>query len=132
MYASSIRRDPFNRRCYFCPINLTSVVGKVLESLNKDRIVDHLDVHQLLNTSHHGFRRGRSCITNLLDFYNYVFCKCDRSRAVDVVFIDFQKAFDKVPHRRLMKKVRALGIVDNEATWIESWLSGRRPRVIVN
>ena len=51
---------------------------------------------------------------------------------MDVIFLDFQKAFDKVPHRRLMKKVRALGIVDNVATWIESWLSGRRQRVIIN
>ena len=107
-------------------------MGKVLESITKDWILDHLEVHQLLNTSQHGFRRGRSCIINLLDFYNYLFCECDRSRAVDVVFLDFQKAFDKVPHRRLMKKVRALGIVDNVATWIESWLSGRRQRVIVN
>ena len=116
------KKGPLQQKGNFRPISLTTVVSKVLESIIKDRIVDHLDVHQLLNTSQHGFRRGRSCITNLLDFYNNVFCECDRSRAMDVVFLDFQKAFDKVPHRRLMKKVRALGIVDNVATWIESWL----------
>ena len=130
--ASIHKKGPLQQKGNFRPISLTSVVGKVLESIIKDRRVDHLDVHQLLNTSQHGFRRGRSCITNLLNFYNYVFCECDRSSAVDVVFLNFQKAFDKVPHRRLMKKVRALGIVDNVATWIESWLSGRRQRVIVN
>ena len=94
--------------------------------------MDHLEVRQLLNTSQHGFCPGRSCITNLLNFYNYVFCECDHPRAGDVIFLDFQKAFDKVPHKRLMNKVCALGIVDNVATWIESWLSGMRQRVIIN
>ena len=61
-----------------------------------------------------------------------MFCECDRSRAVDVVFLDFRKAFDKVPHKRLMRKVRALGIQGNVAAWIENWLAGRRQRVIVN
>ena len=61
-----------------------------------------------------------------------MFSECDRSRAVDVVFLDFRKAFDRVPHKRLMRKVRALGIQDNAAAWIENWLAGRRQRVIVN
>ena len=95
-------------------------------------MVNFLETNNLINTSQHGFRQGRSCVTNLLDFYQYVFCECDRSRAVDVVFLDFRKAFDKVPHKRLMRKVRALGIQGNVAAWIENWLAGRRQRVIVN
>ena len=88
------------------PISLTSVPGKVLESIIKDRVVNILETNNLINTSQHGFRQGRSCVTNLLDFYVfYVFCECDRPRAVDVVFLDFSKAFDKVPHKRLMRKV---------------------------
>ena len=114
------------------PISLTSVPGKVLESIIKDRVVNFLETNNLINTSQHGFRQGRSCVTNLLDFYHYVFGECDRSRAVDVVFLDFRKAFDKVPHKRLMRKVRALGIQGNVAAWIENWLAGRRQRVIVN
>ena len=51
---------------------------------------------------------------------------------MDVVFLDFRKAFDKVPHKRLMRKVRDLGIQGNVAAWIENWLAGRRQRVIVN
>ena len=111
------------------PISLTSVLGKVLESIIKDSF---LETNNLINTSQHGFRQGRSCVTNLLDFYQYVFCECDRSRTVDVVFLDFRKAFDKVPYKRLMRKVRALGIQGNVAAWIENWLAGRRQRVIVN
>ena len=75
------KNRPLQQKGNFRPISLTSEVGKVLESIIKDRIVDHLEVHQLHNTSQHGIRRGRSCITNLLNFYNYVFCECDRSRA---------------------------------------------------
>ena len=63
------------------PISLTSVPGKVLESIIKDRVVNFLETNNLINTSQHGFRQGRSCVTNLLDFYHYVFCECDRSRA---------------------------------------------------
>ena len=114
------------------PISLTSVLGKIIESIIKDRVVNFLETNNLINTSQHGFRQGRSCVTNLLDFYQYVFCECDHSRAVDVVFLDFRKAFNKLPHKRLIRKVRALGIQGDVATWIENWLAGRRQRVIVN
>ena len=111
----------------YIPISLTSVPGKVLESIIKDRVVNFLETNNLINTSQHGFRQVRSSVTNLLDFYQYMFCECDRSRVVDVVFLDFRKVFDKVPHKRLMRKVRALGIQGNVAAWIENLMAGRRP-----
>ena len=114
------------------PISLTSVPGKVLESIIMDRMANFLETNNLINTSHNGFRQGRSFVTNLLDFYQYMFCECDRSSAEDVVFLDFRKAFNKDPHKRLMRKVRALGIQGNVAALIENWLAGRRQRVIVN
>ena len=61
-----------------------------------------------------------------------MFRECDSSRAVDVVFLDFRKAFHKVAHKRLMGKVQALGIQGSVAAWIGNWLAGRRQRVIVN
>ena len=115
------------------PISLTFVPGKVLESIIKDRVVNFLETNNLINTSQHSFRQGRSCVTNLLDFYQYVFCECGRSRALDVVSLEFRKAFDKVPHKRLVRKVRALDIQGYVAASIENWLdAGRRQRVIVN
>ena len=60
------------------------------------------------------------------------FDNSNRSRGVDVVFLDFRKAFDKVSHKRLMRKVRDQDIQGNVAAWIENWLAGRRQRVIVN
>ena len=56
----------------------------------------------------------------------------DNNKAVDLVYLDFQKAFDKVPHERLMGKVTAYGIQGNAARWIRNWLAGRRQRVCIN
>ena len=126
------KKGPLTERGNFRPISLTSVPGKLLESVVKDRIVDHLDRHRLLGNSQHGFRRGRSTVTNLLEFYHTMFETLDRAGAVDVLFLDFRKAFDKVPHQRLMSKVRALGITGGVAQWVENWLVDRRQRVVVN
>ena len=60
----------------------------------------------------------------------YLFSIYDKSRAVDILYLDFRKAFDKVPHKRLMAKVRSLGIIDKVGVWIEDWLSDRKQRVI--
>ena len=114
------------------PISLTSIVGKIMESIMVDKITLHLESNLLLRDSQHGFRRHRSCLTNLLEFFHFVFSEQDRDKAVDVIYLDFQKAFDKVPHRRLLRKVRALGIEGTVADWIENWLGNRRQRVVVN
>src|SRR6218665_1095520 len=71
----------------------------------------------------------RSCLTNLLDFFEEVYERIDEGKVVDVIYLDFAKAFDKVPHKRLAKKLQACGITGQALTWIQSWLSGRRQKV---
>ena len=56
----------------------------------------------------------------------------DDHKEVDVIYLDFQKAFDKVPHKCLIAKLKSFGIIDKVYTWIESWLLGRKQRVILN
>ena len=56
----------------------------------------------------------------------------DEGKAVDIVYLDFKKAFDKVPHRRLLAKVRACGVVGQVANWIANWLRGRKQKVAVS
>jgi len=56
----------------------------------------------------------------------------DKGIPVDVIYLDFQKTFDKVPHKRLMEKVRALGMTGKLAGWLEEWLRDRQQRVVVN
>ena len=92
------------------PISLTSVVCKLMESIIRDQLVTFLEENNLVKNSQHGFRNKRSCLTNLLDFYNEVYNVYDETKAVDVIYLDFQKAFDKVPHQRLLKKVKSHGV----------------------
>ena len=92
------------------PVSLASFVGKVLETLIKDQMRNHLNKYKLVKGSQHGFPKGSSCLTNLLEFYEAVSDWVDDGKAMDIVYLDFKKAFDKVPHRRLLAKVRACGV----------------------
>ena len=114
------------------PISLTSVVCKLMETIIRDNMVKFIEDNNIMNNSQHGFRNKRSCLTNLLDFFHYIFYVYDESRAVDIVYLDFQKAFDKVPHKRLLSKVLSHGISGNIHSWLKDWLSERKQRVVVN
>ena len=95
-----------------------------MESLLRDSIVDHLAKHQLIHSTQHGFTSGRSCLTNLLEYLEELTKLMDTGRSVDIVYLDFAKAFDKVPIRRLLSKCAGLGIQGNLLAWIEEWLTG--------
>ncbi len=94
-------------------------------------IVAHLSEHKVLNSSQHGFLSHRSCLTNLLEYLETVTSILDEGHNIDVFYLDFSKAFDRVPHQRLMAKVQAHGIT-GVYNWIQSWLSGRKQRVVLN
>ena len=128
LFKKGSKDDPGNYR----PMSLTSVPGKMLESIIVDDMMSHLEHNKLILDSQHGFRSGRSCLTNLVDFFHDMFSIYDKTRAVDILHLDFRKAFDKVPHKRLMAKVRSLGIIDEVGDWIEDWLSDRKQRVVIN
>ena len=113
IYKKGCRQEPGNYR----PISLTSVVCKTLV---QGRLIIHLEMNNLMGDSQHGFGNKRSCLTSLLDFYAQIIdtYDTDNNKAVDLVYLDFQKAFDKVPHERLMLKVNAHGIQGYAARWI--------------
>ena len=105
-------------------MSLTSVVCKLLETLIRDHMVEFLiKKHKLINTSQHGFLKARSCLSNLLCFFEEITKWVDDRSPVDVVYLDFQKAFDKVPHQRLLLKLKARGIGNDVINWIEKWLT---------
>src|SRR6218665_3236690 len=111
------------------PISLTCIVCKVLESMMKIKNVEHLENNKLIKISQHGFMKGRSCLTNLLDFFEEVYDELDTNNQVDLMYLDFAKAFDKVPHKRLIRKMQACGIQGSVLQWIIKWLKNRRQRV---
>ena len=90
-----------------------------------------IEGNNLIGDSQHGFRNKRSCLTSLLDFFAQVIdtYDSDNNKAVDLVYLDFQKAFDRVPHERLMAKVNAHGNQGNAARWSRNWLAGCHQRV---
>ena len=95
-------------------------------------IVSHLAENELILSSQHGFTFSKSCQTNLLEYLNTLTKLVDEGFNVDVLYLDFAKAFDKVPHQRLLKKLQAHGICGKVLGWISSWLSDRKQRVVLN
>lgn len=114
------------------PISLTSIIGKLMESILCNQIRKYIELNNVISNTQHGFRSNRSCSTNLIEFYDKVFQLNDKYNAVDIFFLDFKKAFDKVPHARLLSKVRACGIDGYIHKWISVWLSNRQQRVVIN
>ncbi len=103
-----------------------------METIIRDKMVSYLEDNKIIKDSQHGVHNRRWCLTNFLDFFSDIFSMYDDSRSVDIIYLDFQKAFDKVPHNRLLSKVHAHGVRDNIHRWLEEWLSGRKQRVVIN
>ena len=113
------------------PVSLTPVPCKIMESIVKDDVTEYLEENKLINNSQHGFRQKRSCLTNLLEYMEEVTKTVDSGQNIDMVYLDFSKAFDKVPIKRLLIKVRALGIDEKTVKWIEGWLKERMQRFVI-
>jgi len=94
--------------------------------------MDQLKVNQGIRPSQHGFMNDRSCLTNLISFYDKVTCLVDEDKAVHVVYLDFSKAFDTVPRNILVEKLAAHGLDGRMLCWVKHWLDGRAQRVVVN
>ena len=114
------------------PVSLTSIPCKILETIIKENINIHLDKYNLISKSQHGFLSGKSCLSNLLEFYNVTLDWLDNKNSLDIIYLDFAKAFDKVPHLRLMNKLNSYGIGGEVHKWITQWLNKRKQRVVVN
>lgn len=114
------------------PIALTSHLVKVFEKVVRKRIVDYMETHKLFNPSQHGFRMGRSCLSQLIAHYDRIVELLEKGGNVDVVYIDFAKAFDKVDFGVTLKKLSELGIKGNVGRWIHCFLTKRTQTVLVN
>ena len=113
------------------PISLTSQVVKILERILSDHIWDLLHKNDFVSCDQHGFRAGCSCVTQLLECLHDWTGNFDKKISTDIVYLDFSKAFDSVPHKRLIYKLKLAGIRGKVLRWVECFLSNRRQRVIL-
>ena len=129
IYKGGNRSNPLNYR----PVSLTSVVGKMCERVVKDVWMKDLEDRNVLTDRQFGFRSGRSCTSNLLAFYSRVIDEVqERDGWVDGVYLDLKKAFDTVPHKRLLWKIARYGGVGGKLLkWMEDYLKDREMRTVI-
>ena len=128
IYKKGSRHLPENYR----PISLTAILCKIMEKFVRDQLVAHLREQNLLSTKQYGFITGRSTTTQLLYYLDECVNKTVDGGVVDAIYLDFSKAFDTVPHRRLLGKLEAYGIHGNLLIWIRGFLDRRTQEVVVN
>ena len=128
IYKGGSKSEPSNYR----PVSLTSHIIKVFEKIIKKRIVKYLEDHNKFNDNQHGFRQGRSCLSELLDHYEEILTNLNNGVGTDTVYLDFAKAFVKVDFQVLLRKLHSLGIGGKIGKWIYSFLYGRYQCVVVN
>ena len=121
-----------NQASNYRPISLTSLIVKMLESIIRSELVKCFDEQGILNGEQHGFVNKKSCFTNLLSTFEEWISALDQGFGIDVIFLDYSKAFDSVPHHRLICKLEALGVHGNLSLWISNFLSNRFQRVVLN
>jgi len=102
------------------------------EQLILEVIIKQVEEKKVIKNSQHGFTKEKSCLTNLIAFYDGVTGWVNEGRAVDVVYLDFSKAFDTVSHDILLGKLRKCGLYEWSVRWNENWLNGRTQRVIIS
>ena len=99
------------------PISLTSVLSKVIEKIIRKQVLTFLSHRGYLNNTQHDFRSGRSCLSALLDVYDNIMHMITNKSTVDMIYLDFSKAFDKVDHVILLHKLGDLGITGRLGLW---------------
>ena len=124
IFKKGTKSEPGNYR----PVSLTSVTCKVFESIVRDCIVDYMSCNNLFSDCQHGFRQHRSCVTQLLQVMEDLTKLLDNKHNIDIIYFDFKKAFDTVPHERLKTKLEFYGITGKVLNWITDFLSNRKQK----
>ena len=125
------KKGPKTNRENYSQVSLTSIACKVCEKIVKKRVVNFWQNLGIFNPIQFGFLEGKSTVTQLLTCYNDWASSRNKSTPTDVVFLDFTKAFDSVPHERLLLKLKGYGIEGNLLKWFRNFLTNRQQRVVV-
>jgi hypothetical protein len=113
------------------PVSLTSITCKVMEHIVHSSVMCHFERNKILTNAQHGFRKKRSCESQLIVTIHDIASKLERDLQVDIILLDFAKAFDKVPHHCLLHKLEYYGVNPKTNRWIRSFLENRKQIVIL-
>ncbi|CAM4590417.1 unnamed protein product [Caretta caretta] len=113
-------------------VSVTSVPGKIMEKVLKESILKHLEERKVIRNSQHGFTKGKSCLTNLIAFYDKITGSVDMGKAVDMIYLDFSKAFDMVSHSILTSTLKKYGLDQWTIRWIEGWLDCQAQWIVIS
>ena len=125
------KKDDKHLASNYRPISLTCVCSKLMEHIVVHHLMEHLDSNNILTDLQHGFRRKRSCVSQLLMTTADLAFHNNNNTQVDINILDFSKAFDVVSHRKLLAKLQHYGISGPVHSWIQSFLSGRTQQVVI-
>ena len=114
------------------PISLTSHLIKIFERILRDKIVSFLEKNNIICKNQHGFRKGRSCLTQLLNHVDTILKNFLENHDTDAIYLDYSKAFDKVDHKILLEKLSMYGIKGKIHNWLTTYLSDRVQTVVVD
>ena len=128
VYKKGDKTNPANYR----PVSLTCILCKTMEHIIFSQTMGHLDNYDILVHFQHGFRPNHSCETQLLNTVEDLAHRLDKRKTTDLLILDFSKAFDTVPHRRLLLKLKHYGIDGKTNRWIASWLCHRQQKVVLD
>ena len=109
-------------RSNYRPISLTTVISKILERIIRDELLGHCVDNSLVFKPQHGFLPAKSCLSNPVETLDFITSSLVEGHCVDEIILDFEKAFDLIPHRILVQKIREYGVTNGMSNWLEDFL----------
>ena len=127
IYKKGVKSNPLNYR----PISLTSVFCRIMERIIHHKIQSYILENNLISNSQHGFIKNRSTLTQQINLMNTLTYNLDNKTTTHVAYLDFTKAFDRVPHKKLIYILENLGLNTLTINWLNDYLTGRTQRTVI-